>query len=71
MIPPVTLFGPHIRAEVTIINGVAQQVEVFHPTKLGSIIVPADWACNVTDPRGKIIADVSASLYGAVVVAIP
>ena len=68
---PQLIFGPHTTAQVTITGGVATQVEIFNPGKPGSVIVPAEWACNVHGSRQQILAEVKASLNGATVTAIP
>ncbi|WP_173995742.1 hypothetical protein [Agrobacterium tumefaciens] len=62
------MFGPHIRAEVSIINGKADKVELFHPDKARSVIFPAEWACDVVGTDKEILDAVKASLNGATVV---
>lgn len=62
----IDMFGPTTRAEVRIDStGKVQDIRISHPNRRNDIMIPPDWAADITGTLGEIARDVSDALGGA------
>lgn len=62
-----TFFGPHITVEIKIdpVSGAVVSIRAIHPSGKRDIVIPPDWAADLTGTKSEIEADVKASFNGA------